>query len=399
MNLFNQIKNTFKLVTPLPAGNYQYISPDNNPLNYRLHLRIDTSGNGILIVNASTILHLNQTAVEYAYHLVNEHTVEDTGKEISKRYRISKNMVEEEFENFSDQINTLIDTPDLDPVIHIGFDRVPPHVNPTSAPFRLDCALTYESNTGDHFYHSPMKNVDKELSVEEWKVIIDKAWNLGIPHIIFTGGEPTKKDYLAELLQHAENNGQVTGILSDGIKLADPNYLNTLLEAGLDHTTIIIQPDEEKNWNTLSNFSYWAETLNENLFVTAHLTITKDNAKNSLQLIDRLANSGISAISLSENDQSLSEDLAAAQNHVSDLDIELVWDLPVPYSSLNPVSMELREETEEPHPSGNGLDWLYVEPDGDVLPGQGINVVLGNLLNDEWESIWEKAIKYHDSNS
>ena len=32
---------------------------------------------------------------------------------------------------------------------------------------------------------------------------------------------------------------------------------------------------------------------------------------------------------------------------------------------------------------------LYVEPDGDVLPAQGYNVVLGNLLRDSWEAIWE----------
>jgi MoaA/NifB/PqqE/SkfB family radical SAM enzyme len=32
---------------------------------------------------------------------------------------------------------------------------------------------------------------------------------------------------------------------------------------------------------------------------------------------------------------------------------------------------------------------LYVEPDGDVLPGQGYNVVLGNLLRDPWKAIWE----------
>jgi len=32
---------------------------------------------------------------------------------------------------------------------------------------------------------------------------------------------------------------------------------------------------------------------------------------------------------------------------------------------------------------------LYVEPDGDVLPAQGYNVVLGNLLRDPWGAIWE----------
>ncbi len=40
-------------------------------------------------------------------------------------------------------------------------------------------------------------------------------------------------------------------------------------------------------------------------------------------------------------------------------------------------------------PTGAGHAWLYIEPDGDVLPAQGINQVLGNILKDPWETIWQ----------
>jgi MoaA/NifB/PqqE/SkfB family radical SAM enzyme len=40
-------------------------------------------------------------------------------------------------------------------------------------------------------------------------------------------------------------------------------------------------------------------------------------------------------------------------------------------------------------PEGAGKAWLYVEPDGDVLPAQGMyDQVLGNMLTDEWQEIW-----------
>jgi len=56
---------------------------------------------------------------------------------------------------------------------------------------------------------------------------------------------------------------------------------------------------------------------------------------------------------------------------------------------MHPVALEL---TEHNHASqGAGKAWLYVEPDGDVLPEQGENQVLGNLCRDSWESIWNKA--------
>jgi MoaA/NifB/PqqE/SkfB family radical SAM enzyme len=64
----------------------------------------------------------------------------------------------------------------------------------------------------------------------------------------------------------------------------------------------------------------------------------------------------------------------------------LRFDLPVPYSASNPVALE----TQEDHiPEGAGKAWLYVEPDGDLLPAQGMaDRVLGNLLRDNWRDIF-----------
>ena len=63
----------------------------------------------------------------------------------------------------------------------------------------------------------------------------------------------------------------------------------------------------------------------------------------------------------------------------------LIWDLPVPFSTYNPVALETQIDN---LPAGAGHAWLYIEPDGDVLPAQGINQVLGNILRDPWETLW-----------
>ena len=55
---------------------------------------------------------------------------------------------------------------------------------------------------------------------------------------------------------------------------------------------------------------------------------------------------------------------------------------------MNPVEFET---TQIELRSGAGRAWLYLEPDGDVLPTQGINQVLGNFLRDDWKQIWETA--------
>jgi MoaA/NifB/PqqE/SkfB family radical SAM enzyme len=409
-SIIDTIRELFTQKEPLSPGFYSYVSPPTDPLNYRLHLRIEPDGSGLLIINAATVLHLNQTATEYAYHIVKQTPPDEIAREIARRYRIDRKTALKDYTDLKERIDILIATPDLDPVSYLDFDRHVPYSDEVSAPYRLDCALTYRLPEGSSTDAAPTKRVDRELNTEEWKQIIHKAWDVGIPHILFTGGEPTLREDLPDLLQEAEDLGMVTGLLTDGQKLADANYLNTLLQAGLDHAMIILQPSQDTTWEALSSFSYWAKTLEEDIYVAAHLTITPDNAPNVSSLVDRLAQTDISAVSLSTQDSSLNEALNQARQYVNELDIPLVWDLPVPYSNANPVNLELEgdlslapeeeleqalglslpfEDEERPHGAGRG--WLYVEPDGDVLPSQGINKILGNYIRDTWEHIWNNA--------
>ena len=66
MNIFDRfLSKVFPPKEPLPPGLYPYQTPPDTEQPYRLHLRIDSGGKGMLIVNASTVLHLNETATEY----------------------------------------------------------------------------------------------------------------------------------------------------------------------------------------------------------------------------------------------------------------------------------------------------------------------------------------------
>lgn len=375
---------------PLEAGMHSFVAPPNDPLNYRLHLRIEPGGEGLLIVNASTVLHLNRTATEYAYHLVHGTPEQSVGEQIAARYRVGKNRAAQDYIKFKDRIQALIETPDLDPVTYLDFERHRPYTDAIGAPYRLDCALTYKQPAGATSPATPHKRVDRELSTKEWIAVIDKAWQAGIPQVLLTGGEPTLREDLAALLQHAENLGMVTGLLSDGIKLGNTSYLKSLLDAGLDHAMIVLQPNKEQTWESLASFAYWKDVLVDDIFIAAHLTLTKDNAAQANVLLDRLAESGVSGVSLSANDPSLSAALQAARDHADFIDLPLIWDIPVPYSELNPVALEL-EAAKGEHPQGAGKAWLYVEPDGDVLQAQGVHDVLGNMLKDDWEKIWRNA--------
>jgi organic radical activating enzyme len=376
------IQRFFSKVKPLPSGTYHYQAPGSDPRNYRLHLRLEPDGRGILIINASTVLHLNITAAEFAFYLVQNLPEEQALDNIVARFHIDREQARQDYKNFVERIDTLVSTPDLDPVTFLDFDLQAPFSGDISAPYRLDCALTYSLREPDTDGAAPTERVDRELTTTEWIEIMDKAWEVGIPHVVFTGGEPTLREDLVELVAHAEQNEQVTGLISDGLRFTDQEYLDELLQTGLDHLMMVFQKDNQNAWQALEN------VLAADLFVAVHLTLSENNREALPGLAEKLAEMGVKAISLSSSDPALHEALQNLREHVARLDLELVWNLPVPYSATNPVALETEQREE---PEGAGRAWLYVEPDGDVLPAQGINKVLGNFLRDPWEKIWQAA--------
>ena len=380
MSILNSIREFFTTAKPLPAGVLHYQSPEEDEVPYRLHLRMHGDGNSLLVVNAATILHLNPTATEYAYHFINGTDAEETAKTVAGRYNVKKEQALEDYQLFRERIDSLIHTEDLDPISYFGFDRVAPHSGTVTAPLRLDCALTYDLPDGTSADDAPTKRVDRELDTAEWTAIIDKAWAVGIPHVTFTGGEPTLRNDLPELIEYAEAKGMVSGLLSDGLKLADKGYLNTLLMTGLDHLLFILQPNKEASWAALNVI------LPEDLHTTVHVTINTETAPKMESILERLGKLEINALSLSASPDQV-ETLALAQEQAANMGVPLTWDLPVPYAANHPVAIET---TEENIPEGAGKAWLYIEPDGDVIPMQGMhNDILGNFLRDDWAQIWQ----------
>ena len=379
MKFINRLADHFAKVQPLPSGVYHKQDvQDDKP--YRVHLRLRQDGSGIFILNASTILQLNATAAEYAYHFIHGTQPEEAVKQVASRYRVSKDIARQDYQNFMDKIQTLISTPDLDPVSFLDFERAAPHSADLTSPLRLDCALTYRLREDSNAEYAPTKRVDRELTTDEWRTIIDKAWQAGIPHITFTGGEATLRDDLPDLIAHAEKNGQVCGLLTDGLKLVDKNYLDLLLQTGLDHILFLLQPDNNQSWTALQT------VMAEDIFVTVHLTLNTDNIKLAEEALEQMAKLEVKSFSLTSSDDSLRDTYDALRDKAAAMGLTLRFDLPVPYSASNPAIYEAQEATV---PEGAGKAWLYVEPDGDVLPSQGYSdKVLGNLLRDEWKQIY-----------
>ncbi len=367
---------------PPPPGIYHSMAPADASRPYRLHLRIEPDGSGVLIVNASVVLHLNPTAAAHAYEWIRGASGADAARAVAARYRVRLGRARRDQEWLRAQVLTLATTPEIDPVQFLGLERREPHTARPSAPLRLDLALTYRIGPGGAFDPLARKRVDRELSTEEWQQVLTSAWEAGIPHVTFTGGEPTLRPDLVSLVKHAEDLGQVTGLLTDGRRLAEPALLNALAQAGLDHILVAVEMDDP------SSLSGLRSALASDIFTAAHLTLAPTTAQDAHACIRRLAEMGVQNLSLSAADRSpeMARRLAEARDFAASLGLDLVWGLPAPYSAIHPISLEVEEPSAE-----SARTCLYVEPDGDVLPAQGINRVLGNALRDSWPVLWAAA--------
>jgi organic radical activating enzyme len=381
-SIVSRLLALFKSPQPLEPGIYHWMTPDDAQIPYRLHLRVEQDGTGVLIVNAATVLHLNPSATEHALQLVEGVSEEEAAKNIALRYDVDPSKALLDQQALRERVLTLATNPDVDPVVFLELDRAEPYATQPSAPYRLDLALTYRCDPEGALDPLARRQVDRELDQSEWEQILTKIWEAGIPHITFTGGEPTLIAELRDLIAYGETLGQVTGLLTNGKRLVDKAYMEELSQAGLDHILIAIDLDDSASQQGLRN------AIDSDVFTAAHLTFSPKTIGKADEHLEKLTELGVKAVSISgsERSKTMEEGLANAREKAALLGLDLIWDLQAPYSNTNPISLEL-----ESVPEGAGRAWLYVEPDGDVLPSQGVDRVLGNLLRDSWSDIWLKA--------
>ncbi len=78
-----------------------------------------------------------------------------------------------------------------------------------------DCDRCDRGNKCPYCFTSTNKS-RKELGLSEIQAVIDKAKKLGIRIVGIYGGEPTRKDYTADIIRYANKAGMLTIIYTDG---------------------------------------------------------------------------------------------------------------------------------------------------------------------------------------
>jgi radical SAM protein with 4Fe4S-binding SPASM domain len=273
----------------------------------------------------------------------------------------------------------------------------------------MDLAVTYRCNNDcSHCYNARSRQYP-EISTDEWKLVIDRLWQIGIPHIVFTGGEPTLRMDLPDLIAHAQNNGQITGLNTNGRRLHDRDYLQQLVLAGLDHVQITFESHDPSIHDAMVCTSgAWQQTtqgirnaLDTPLYVMTNTTMLQQNSPSIQDTLEFLAATGVPTIGLnaliySGRGQSvgsgLEEDelmplLEIARKITDENNQRLIWYTPTEYCHFDPMALELGVKG-----CTAARYNMCIEPDGAVIPCQSYYEHLGNILRNPWDSIWNHPL-------
>jgi radical SAM protein with 4Fe4S-binding SPASM domain len=364
-----------------------------------------------MVINADKILHLNHTATALAFYFMQGLPETEVIKKIQGMYRVNADAAKVDYEKLVYTISTLAQTEKIDPITFLEIEKEEPFSYQYSAPLRMDLALTFRCQNDCVHCYAGGPHETPELTTEQWKSVIDKLSEIGVFILTFTGGEPTLREDLPELLLYAQNKGLVTGLISNGRKLKDKAYVDMLERSGLDFVQITLESHKPQVHDAMTDAKgSWMETVagirnavQSQIYVSTNTTLSKQNAAEFLTTIDYIKGLGVDAFGCnsliySGKAPAASEEFALSIDDLNSLlpkirdkaqmvNLKFLWYTPTQYCQFDPVQLGLGVKT-----CTAAMINACVGPNGDVYPCQSYFESLGNILTEPWTKIWHHPL-------
>ena len=151
---------------------YTYHSWDNRGLSKRIHLRIEPDGQGILFVDVTDAIHLNQTAAQIAKWALDGEDRQLVVRRLRARFRGGSRIEEDVRQTYA-----LVDhvrKADGCPTCGVDFVQQRPLFSTRArAPYKADLALTYGCNNAcGHCYNAAAHLGPAPVSPEDWERVL-----------------------------------------------------------------------------------------------------------------------------------------------------------------------------------------------------------------------------------
>ncbi len=284
--------------------------------------------------------------------------------------------------------------------------RIAPLSVELTAPYRCDLILTYRCQNNCSHCYAGGPHSTREIATDAWKQIIDRLADWGVPTVVFTGGEPLLHDDIEALVQHAEDSGLITGLITNGRLLTKPK-VDGLATAGLDFAQVTLESlSPEVHDKMVGVKGAWAETVDgirnaaSRIYTTTNTTITSDNEDTVIETIRFIKSLGVQKFGLNALIRSgrgvsheglepaeLKDLLDEVIKVSADEDFPFIWYTPTCYKELNPVDLALGVKT-----CSAASTVMAIEPDANVMPCQSYYKSIGNALENELPDIWQHPL-------
>ena len=400
--------------TPAPPapGLYTYpIALDGG--QRRVHLRIDVGGNAVLFVDVTDVIHLNATAAEMAKLALDGASLDQARTLLTRRFNgVDKDQLTRELTSIYDIIQRFRESDGSCAICAIAdqLDFQPVFSTPVSAPFKADVALTYGCNNAcAHCYNEPGRFAMPSLSLDEWFRVLDTLAEVGVPHVILTGGEPTLHPDLPAIIRYADTLGLIVGMNTNGRSLAHAPTMAAIADAGLNHVQITLETYDAAIHDAMVGApGAFAQTVRgiENALASGvhtitNTTLTRRNQHQAIAIVEFLHAMGLRTFAMNgmiyagggfdDPDAIPAEEMAATlvavRERAEALGMRFLWYTVTDYCQLSPLELDLSPKR------CNAAEYsICIEPNGDVLPCQSYYVAGGNILDDPWDAIWNSAL-------
>ena len=378
----------------------------------RFHLRVEKDLTGILWFNGNSSFYLNESAALFVWCLLSGMNDTESQKVIRSFFPNDAEKAWDDYLKFKPLLTEILNGEmRAEDLFFSGIDKIIPFSRIPDAPYRMDLALTYGCNNRcAHCYNEPDRGKNR-LSFEQWKSVLDKMESIAIPHVVFTGGEPTTVPYLTDLVRYADQQGIIAGLNSNGRKLKDEELVCALKEASLDHVQITLESHHPEIHDRMVGVpGAWEETIagirnvvKHGIYMNTNTTMLMANTDpNELaDFLDFLNDLGVRTFGMNAliwsgkgknitnaiRPEALPEILDVVRTTAERNGQRFLWYTPTQYCVFDPQG------------AGVGLKSctaakfsMCIEPDGNVLPCQSWYQPVGNILTDPWEGIWNAPL-------
>jgi PqqA peptide cyclase len=177
--------------------------------------------------------------------------------------------------------------------------------NVIEPPLALLAELTHRCPLQCPYCSNPVRlgGASTELTTAEWQDVLTQAADIGTLQVHFSGGEPTARQDLNDLVRHAVSVGLYTNLITSGIPL-DQKRVDALAEAGLDHVQISFQDADNVNGDRIGGMAGAQRKKREvaamvrraGLPLTVNLVVHRQNLDNLSAMLDMSVELGAARI-------------------------------------------------------------------------------------------------------